>query len=399
MNEAFLDLETFSPTPLKAGTHRYAEQAEILLFPYALGDAEPQCWDVTTGARMPDQLEDILLDERILCWFHNVMFDSTIIKHAMPDVFQRLTEQKRWRCTMVQALTHGMPGGLDILCEILGLAEKDRKLKTGKNLIHLFCKPIPFRHTRVAEDFPGATLKEKRAALKAWVAEAAQHWAGRATRHTHPVEWGQFVEYAKRDIPSMRAVHKKLPMWNYSGFELELWQLDQRINNRGIQVDVELAEAAIGAVERAQRRLARQAQDLSYGELQRTTQRNKLLEFLLAAHGVELPDLTKATIELRMQDPDIPWALKELLSNRLQASSSSTSKYKTLVNGVSADGRLRGLLQFSGAQRTKRWAGRLWQPQNLLRPSIGDLHDEELQAEIEFGIEAIKNNVEDLFYV
>jgi DNA polymerase bacteriophage-type len=215
---------------------------------------------------------------------------------------------------------------------------------------------------------------------------------------THPAEWAQFIEYAKADIPSMRAVHKKLPMWNYSGKELDLWFLDQRINEKGVQVDVELASCAIDAVARAQSNLARRTALLTDGEVARTTQRNKMLEYLLARYGVDLPDLKKSTIERRLDDPDLPWALKELLNNRLQASSSSTSKYKTLVKGVSADGRLRGLLQFDGAQRTKRWAGRLFQPQNLTRPNVGDLHGDELQAEIEFGIECIKANCEDLIY-
>lgn len=369
MIDTFHDLETFSEVPLKDGTHAYAAKAEIMLWTWAVGDGPTSCWDLTDGSAMPDDLRDIITDPNYLIWFHNIMFDSTVLRYAMPWVFERLVKQHRFRCTMAQALAHGMPGGLDALCDILEIGEDTRKLKTGKNLIQLFCKP------------PAANLNR-----------------GRATRDTHPEEWARFTEYAIRDIPSMRAVHKKLPMWNYSGGELGLWQMDQVINNRGVQVDVELATCAIGAVARAQANLARQSQELTDGEVQRTTQRNKMLAYLLARHGVDLPDLKKTTLERRIDDPDLPWALRELLKNRLQASSSSTSKYKTLVRGVSSDGRLRGLLQFAGAQRTGRWAGRLWQPQNLTRPSIGDLHGAELQAEIELGILAIKNNCEDLIY-
>lgn len=370
MYDTYHDLETWSTVPLKDGTHAYAAQAEIMIWTYALGDGPVKCWDLTTGDPMPADLAAALADPEALIWFHNIMFDSTVMRHAMPDLFARLTAAKRFRCSMAQALAHGMPGGLDVLCEILDIAAGDRKLKTGKALIQLFCKP------------PAANLNR-----------------GRATRLTHPTEWQQFLDYAIADIPSMRAVHKKLPVWNYSGAELALWQMDQVINHRGVQVDVELATCAIGAVARAQANLARRSQELTDGEVQRTTQRNKMLTYLVERHGVELPDLKKSTLERRIDDPDLPWALRELLANRLQASSSSTSKYKTLVKGVSADGRLRGLLQFCGAQRTKRWAGRLWQPQNLTRPSIGDLHDEELQAEIVLGIAAIKNDCEDLIYV
>ncbi len=369
MIDTFHDFETYSPVPLKDGTHAYAAQAEIMLWTYAIEDGPVDCWDLTTGAAMPRPLVETLDNNDALVWFHNIMFDATVTRHAMAGLFAKLTAAKRYRCSMVQAMAHGMPGGLDALCEILDIAAGDRKLKTGKNLIQLFCKP------------PAANMNRPR-----------------ATRLTHPVEWAQFIEYAKQDIPSMRAVHKKLPMWNYSGAELGLWHLDQVINNRGVQVDVDLATHAIDAVARAQSNLARRTRALTDDEVQRTTQRDKMLAHLLARYGVDLPDLKKSTIERRLDDPDLPWALKELLNNRLQASSSSTSKYKTLVKGVSADGRLRGLLQFDGAQRTKRWAGRLFQPQNLTRPSVGDLHDEELQAEIAFGIECIKANCEDLIY-
>lgn len=367
--DTYHDLETFSPVPLKDGTHAYAQQAEIMLWIYAAGDDPFQCWDVTARARMPYDLEDILADDECLVWFHNVMFDGTILRHCRPSLWRLLTERKRFRCTMVQAMAHSMPGGLDVLGEILDIDIESRKLKTGKGLIQLFCKPPAANMTR-----------------------------GRATRHTHPEEWARFIEYGLADGPAMRAIHKKLPMWNYSGFELDLWHLDQTINHRGVQVDVELAECAIGAVARAQANLGRRAAALTDGEVQRTTQRDKMLAHLLARYGVELPDMKKSTLERRIEDPDLPVALRELLTNRLQASSSSTSKYKTLVKGVSSDGRLRGLLQFDGAQRTRRWAGRLFQPQNLTRPSIGDLHDAELQAEIEFGIACIKNNCEDLIY-
>jgi DNA polymerase len=190
----------------------------------------------------------------------------------------------------------------------------------------------------------------------------------------------------------MRAVDKKLPDWNYRAAELALWHLDQRINDRGFFVDTALANAAIRAVERAQKKLAERAQELTDGEIRAATQRDALLRHLLNAYGIDLPNLQKSTLERRINDTTLPLELRELLAIRLQASATSTSKYKTLINATSPDNRLRGTLQFNGANRTGRWAGRLFQPQNLCRPTLP-------QDEIERGIDALKADCEDLIYV
>jgi DNA polymerase bacteriophage-type len=358
-HKLYCDLETYSPVPLKDGTHRYAEQAEVMLFPYALNDDKPQLWDLTTHPKPPSDLADALHDRDVMTvWQNGGMFDRVVVKHALPWVYDAAPIE-RWYDTRVQALAHSLPGGLDALCQIFNVADEDKKLD-GKALIQLFCKP------------PAKNLKR-----------------GRATRHTHPNEWESFKRYAIQDIPSMRSVHKKMPTWNYQGGEMLLWHLDQAINMRGVQMDLDLARAAIRAVDRAQKRLAARTVELTNGELQRATQRDKLLAHLLAEYGVDLPDLTKATLERRVEDTSLPWALRELLAIRLQASTTSASKYKTLVRAVSQDDRLRGTLQFCGASRTGRWAGRLFQPQNMMRPTLK-------QAAIDQGIEAMKADCEDL---
>ncbi|MFP3746988.1 DNA polymerase I [Achromobacter sp. SIMBA_011] len=367
---AFHDLETFSERDLKTyGTHAYAEKAEILLWAYALGDDPVRVWDATADPRPPAALVEILRrpDTRHV-WHNGGMFDRTIMKHAQPELHALIPEAAWWD-TMVQAYTHALPGALDILCDVMNVPLDQRKLKTGKAFIQLFCKPRP-----------------KNQALR------------RATRHTHPAEWAQFVEYAGQDIEAMRVIYRKMPTWNYSGEEFDLWLLDQRINQRGVLVDRELAQTAVTAVERAKKSLAARTVELTDGAVESATKRDKLLAHLLAEYGVELPDLQASTLERRIEDQALPWALRELLAIRLQASTSSTSKYKRLINGASADGRLRGLLQFAGAGRTRRWAGRLWQPQNLPRPKIGTLRDEALQDEIDFGIDAIKAGAADLIY-
>lgn len=367
---AFHDLETFSERDLKTyGTHAYAEKAEILLWAYALEDEPVRVWDVTADPIPPAALLEVLRrpDTRHV-WHNGGMFDRTVMKHAQPALYALIPEAA-WFDTMVQAYTHALPGALDILCDVMNVPLDQRKLKTGKGFIQLFCKPRP----------KNQTLR-------------------RATRHTHPTEWAQFVEYAGQDIEAMRVIYRKMPIWNYSGEEFDLWLLDQRINQRGVLVDTELARAAVTAVERAKKTLAARTLELTDGAVESATKRDKLLAHLLAEYGVDLPDLQASTLERRIEDQALPWALRELLAIRLQASTSSTSKYKRLINGASADGRLRGLLQFAGAGRTRRWAGRLWQPQNLPRPKIGTLRDEALQDEIDFGIDAIKAGAADLLY-
>ena len=357
MRICWSDTETYSDVPISHGVHAYAEQVEIMLWAYAFGDGPVEVWDLTTGAPMPAELADALADEDCLFYFHNSHFDRTVLRHCGYEIPVR-----RVRDTMVKALAHSLPGSLGDLCDILKVSTDKAKDKAGRQLIQLFCKPRP------------ATSKVRR-----------------ATRETHPAEWARFVEYAALDIEAMREVDKKLPAWNYRGSELALWHLDQRINDRGVLMDVELAHAAIRAVERAQKILAHRTNELTEGAVQAATQRDALLRHLVAAYGIDLPDLQQSTLERRIADPDTPAELRELLAIRLQASTTSTAKYKTLVNGVSSDGRLRGTLQFNGASRTGRWAGRLVQLQNLPRPVLK-------QAAIDQGIEALKLDCADLLF-
>ncbi|HDW1380124.1 TPA: DNA polymerase [Enterobacter asburiae] len=355
----WLDLETFSEVPIKNGTHAYAEGAEIMLFAWAINNDPVQVWDLTAGEKIPLELRLALKNPDVEVWAHNSRFDRTILRHCMPDM---APATERWRDTMVQALAHGLPGALGALCEVLGVPQDKAKDTEGKSLIQLLCKPRP-----------------KNSKLR------------RATSKTHPIEWARFVAYAGLDIEAMREVYKRLPKWNYKGAELALWHRDQQINDRGVCMDVQLAKAAIEAVDAEQKRLAKRTQVMTDGEVQAATQRDAMIKHIVESYGVELPDMQRSTLERRMADPDLPSAVKELLAIRLQASTTSTSKYKSLMKGVSSDGRLRGTLQFCGASRTGRWAGRLFQPQNLPRPSLE-------QDQIDEGIEALKAGCADLLF-
>ena len=355
MRVCWSDTETFSAVPITHGTHAYAAGVEVMLWAYAFDEGPVTVWDLTTGAPMPSDLREALADEDCLFWFHNSHFDRTVLRAVGYEI-----PIHRVRDTMVQALSHGLPGSLDSLCEILKVPQDKAKDKAGHQLILLLCKPRP----------AGSRIE-------------------RATRDTHPQEWARFVEYAGLDIAAMREVARRLPAWNYRGAELDLWHLDQRINDRGVAIDMGLVRAAVATIAEEQARLRTRTQQMTDGQVTSTTRRDQLLGHILEAYGVDLPDMQMATLERRIADPELPLALRELLAIRLQASSTSTGKYAALARGTSADGRLRGTLQFNGAGRTGRWAGRLFQPQNLPRPTLA-------QPMIDIGIEAIKAGGADL---
>lgn len=369
----FFDTETFSETPITRGTHAYAVGAEIIVCSWASGMTAPaKVADLTNdfgigNLPFPEEVLDALNTPYIQIVGANFgNFDRTLLRYARGIV----VDPERIIDTQVQALSHGLPGGLEKLGEIFNVSAADAKIKEGKSLIQLFCKPRPKNMD-----------------------------ARRATKRSHPVDWERFLEYAKNDIPSMRHVYTHMPKWNYPGEgsgnrlapERELWCLDQKINDRGFAVDRELASAATNAVAKAQKVLNSRTVDITLGDVEKASQRDRLLKHLLAEWGVELPDMTKSTLERRVNDETLPDAVRELLAIRLEASATSTSKYTALLNGVSEDGRLRGTMQFCGASRTGRWAGRIFQPQNLPRPNMKS-------ADILLGIDALKNNIAHMLY-
>lgn len=349
----YLDTETYSETPLANGTHRYFDDpfAEIMIESWAIDDGEVQVADCTAGEEGP------------FAMFSPEDFDAIVIHQSD---FDRIGYRKvrgidipvhLIHDTAVQARSHGLPGGLDKLCAIFRVPEGLAKHTEGRKLINLFCKPRP------------KSFK-----------------LHRATRHTHPAEWQEFLSYAGGDIHAMRYLRAKLPTWNYPNREHGLWCLDQEINDRGFRVDLDLARSAIDCIDQVKELTDAQTAVDTEGRVRSTTQRDALLAELLLQHGISLPDLTGTTIERRLEDPDLPDEVKELLGQRLMMSNTSTSKYRKVMDAVSEDGRLRNSLLFCGAPRTKRDSGRLFQPQNLPRP---DMPSEAVEA----GIEMMKTGL------
>lgn len=356
----WIDRETWSEVDLKeVGSYKYAETAEDLLVAYAIDDEEPKVWDVTEDPICPDDLYEAALQADEV-FAHNAMFDRTI--HRYQDAIPQI-ELERWRCTMAQALSHALPGKLSSLCEVLGVAEDLAKLKEGKKLLNLFTKPQP-----------------------------ANRKIRRATRLTHPAEWERFKKYAANDILAMRECHRLMPAWNWDESAIREWHLDQRINDRGFFVDTDLTAAGKLAAEQEKQRLAARFRELTRGVVDRPTQREQFKAFVLSEFGVELEDTTKDTFEQMIKAKQATGRLKELMEICMAANKTSTAKYAALDPAVQADGRFRGGLQFAGASRTRRWAGRLFQAQNLPARGLPP------PQQVELYIEHLKTNTHDLMF-
>lgn len=357
--DLYLDLETFGGEPIKGGAHRYAEKSEVLLVALAWNDEPVVVWDTQDRPLWQGDLETMIARaDRVI--IHNSAFDRTILRHhgvVIPT--DKIVD------TMVLALQHGLPGSLGQLCDILGVDQAAAKDKDGKKLIQLFTKPRP------------KNMKVRR-----------------ATKETHPDEWQRFVEYARRDVDAMRHVYARTPRWNDTGSERSYWRIDQDANDRGVAVDVELARSALRGFERASRTLSTLTAALTGGAVTATTQRDKLLAYLRETHDFVTDDMTKGTVSTILRDGALDPHVRELLEIRQQAAATSPAKYKALIGAVSADSRLRGTLQFCGAARTGRDAGRIFQPQNL--PRTPDWFDGEVQA---VTIRALKGDCEDLIWM
>ena len=349
-NRLWLDRETFAEIDLEeVGVYRYAETAEDLLISYALGDGPAKVWDCT-AEEMHDELYYAMEDEDGEVWAHNAQFDRAI--HNGPNQL-RLPRVvlERWRCSMAMALSHALPASLDELCRVLKVPADMAKIKDGKKLIGLFCKPQP-----------------------------ANRKVRRATRLTHPAEWARFKEYAANDITAMRECVNRMPTWNWDASAVAEWHLDQRINARGFRVDQELTRAGARAAITEKERIATRFAELSNGAF-RPSQRELFREYLGQRLGTPLDNTQSGTFQVMLRDPAVPADVREMMELSIASNKTSTAKYAALDPAVGPDGRFRGGLQFAGAGRTRRWAGRLFQPQNL--PSRGLPKPEEIADYIE----------------
>lgn len=328
----YYDIETASLNPIQHGSDVYFQGAHYLIGTFARDNDRAQLWDRCGGEPMPADLADAVRDPSCVFVAHHAAFDRVGSKRLA----KMNVPVERWRCTMAQAASHGLPQSLGTLGEVLELPEEYRKFDDGKELINIFCVP----------DDKGRFFD----------------------RYTHPEKWDRFCEYNVRDTDALREVHKRLPTHNYQGENLETWWIDQLINERGFGFDQELAVAAMKALNSGRAKHERQMMDATDGSVQSATQRAKLLAYLNAA-GLALPNMRASTISEWLEHDDLSPELRFLLEERLEAAKNSGAKYRRGLEMVGEGSRLRFGIRFAGAGRTGRFSGKGFQPHNMMRPT------------------------------
>ena len=338
MDHLSIDLETFSSVPIaKAGSQKYiaSPDFEILLFAYSLNGAPPVCCDIAQGELLPDWVLDALCNPQCLKHAYNAAFEWGCLSKFMG----RQLPPEQWRCTMFHGLYAGYPAGLDATGRALGLPEDKRKLSTGKALIRYFCVPCT----------PTKSNGGRRRNLP----------------HHDPARWELFREYNAQDVTTEMEIERRLSLITVPDWLQRQWETDLLINARGVAVDMEMVNGALEIGATVRERLTQEAVRIS--GLSNPNSVQQLSAWLEQETGEEVMDLRKDTVaKMIAQAPDIP-EVQRMLEIRQELGKTSTKKYDAIEQAVCPDGRVRGLLQFYGANRTGRWAGRLVQVQNLPR--------------------------------
>lgn len=351
-----IDLETYSDINIeKSGLYRYAENSEILLFAYAFDDEPVEIVDVARGEDIPGDVLFALNDPDVLKTAYNAAFEMHVIDHYIQtvlntDILQAFDvdpmDPMQWYCTMIQAWTLGLPGGLANVGRVLNLSEDKQKLATGKRLIQYFSKPCK------ATKANGGRIRN---------------------RPEHDIEkWELFKEYCKQDVEAERAIRKRLETFPPIDTERKLWNLDQEINDRGVLVDWQLVKAAIQIDAMIKQEMMDEAQQLT--GLANPNSNQQVLKWFEKQEGWMPKSLDKAA-RTELMEQDISPKTKQLLKCKELLSKSSVKKYITMEQARCSDKRIHGMLQFYGASRTGRWAGRLVQLHNLPQNHMDDLDD------------------------
>lgn len=342
MRTLHIDIETYSDIDLaKAGLYKYVQSPafEILLFAYSY-DYEPvRIIDLAAGEPIPPQIIHDLRDPTVKKTAHNAAFEI----NCLSKFFQ--TEICQWHCTMIHAYYCGLPGQLGQLGKALGLPENKQKMAAGKQLIRYFCVPCMPTKTNY-----GRT---------------------RNLWHHDKDKWRLFKSYCIRDVETEMEIHKILERHPLPESEHLHWVLDQMINQTGVQMDTDLIEGALFLWEQAREELSGRAKSLT--GLDNPNSVAQLKQWIIDNSGLELENLDKQTVAEVLADKEGSELVKEALKIRQELGKTSIKKYEAMQECMCGDGRIRGLLQFYGASRTGRWAGRLVQVQNLPRNYIGTL--------------------------
>lgn len=340
MRHLNIDIETYSPNDISFGVYRYSEseEFEILLFSYAYDFGEVHIVDLVSGETIPDEVVKDLRNPEVIKHAYNAQFEITCLNRAG---YQTFVEQ--WRCTMIHGAYLGYPMGLAKLGKALGLPQDKMKDKAGAALIRYFsvpCKPTKKNGGRT-RNLP---------------------------KHD-PDKWAAYGMYNMQDVVTEMECYRRLSAFPIPEEVEKQWQIDIRMNAAGVGIDRQLVDGALAIDEENKKALLEEAYELT--GLSNPNSRNQLLDWLNSNTNLELEKLTKDSVAAAMTDADD--VAKKVLTIRKKLAKSSVSKYEMMASATGSDGRLRGTLQFYGANRTGRWAGRLLQVQNLPRNYITNL--------------------------
>lgn len=363
-----IDLETYSDIDLtKCGLYKYVEgDFHILLFAYAFDEEDVQIVDMACGEPIPQKVLDAIDNPGIIKAAWNAQFERACIGHYLG----RRLDPDSWQCSMVHAASLSLPLALKNAAKVLKTGEQ--KDRSGEGLIKYFsvpCKPTKANGGRI-RNLPGHD----------------------------PEKWRQFKEYCLQDVRTERDIRKRMEAFPMPGKEWDFYHMDQRINDRGVEIDTGLVEQAITCDLALSEEMGRRAYELTGLENPNSVSQ---LKGWLEGRGIPVETLGKKDVAALIGDLDKNSCDQEaldMLKLRLQMAKSSVKKYQAAERCVCTDGRARGLFQFCGANRTGRWSGRLIQLQNLVRNEISTLDEaRELVKMGEFGLlESIYGNAPDI---
>ena len=341
MRHMSIDIETYSSVSIRdAGLYKYVQSGDfkVLLFAYSFDGEVPKIVDLEQGEHIPLDVQIALFSPEVVKHAYNAAFEW----YCLSKHFQVRAQEKwlnQWRCTMVHGLYCGMIGGLGKVGEALGLPADKQKDRIGGSLIQKFC--VPGKNGK-----PVSPAQE-------------------------PEKWALFKKYCIQDVVTEMEVERRLSAFPVPDFVQAEWEQDMRVNAAGVRLDMDLAEGAIAFSDAETADLIAQAKALT--GLSNPNSPAQLKSWIGDNLGEIPTSLSKAAVEELLEREDLPPKVKAVLELRQKLGKTSVSKYKAMIDCVCQDGRIRGLLQFYGASRTGRWAGRLVQMQNLPRNYIAEL--------------------------
>ncbi len=366
MQHLSIDIETRSSADIgKTGLYRYAQDKDfrVLLFAYKLDENPVEIVDLEMGETIPAHVIGYLSDPSVIKHAYNAAFEWYCLNQA-----GYRTPLDQWKCTMIHGLYCGYTAGLDATGKAIGLPQDKQKLTTGKALIRYFCMPC-----------------------KPTKSNGGRSW--NLPKHARE-KWKLFKEYCKQDVVTENAILERLNAFPVPEMEERLWQMDVRMNAFGVRVDTDLISGALTIDGISTQELTGEAVGIT--GLTNPNSTSQLLQWL-AEQGVQLDNLQKATVEETLTREMLPKNVRRILEIRQQLGKTSIKKYTAMQTAKCKDGRIRGLTQFYGANRTGRWAGRLVQLQNLPRNYLKTLDYARnlVKAQNYDGIRLLYGNVPD----